>query len=174
MPQGSSFVLLKTPLLVCVAMFSFAFAMAPLYNAYCRATGFNGSTSGKIDASVFKDVDRTRKVKLSFDANIHQGVQAGFSSSCRDVLLHPGEVYTLYYSIENKNSHGVVFQAIPSVTPLVGAKNIRKLECFCFTMQPLEAYEKKLFPLKIMIDPDLPHYVRYLTLSYTLFDKTQQ
>lgn len=159
---------------ICLGMFAFAFAMAPLYNAFCKATGFNGSTSTKVDKSIFKEVDTSRKINISFDSNTHPDMHGQFYSSIGRAKLYPGEVYTLYYTIENKKDHPVLVRAIPSVTPVVGARHIRKLECFCFSTQKLDAHQKLIFPLKIMIDPQLPKYVGNLTLSYTLFDITKQ
>ena len=166
--------LLKKLILVCFFMYLFAFAMAPLYNAYCKATGFNGAASTRVDTSIFKEVDRSRKVNISFDSNTHPDMHGKFFASINRARLYPGEVYTLYYTIENTKDYPVLVRAIPSVTPVVGARHIRKLECFCFSTQKLDARQKLVFPLKIMIDPDLPKYVGNLTLSYTLFDITKQ
>ena len=160
--------------LISLVMFSFAFAMAPLYNAFCQATGFNGSTSTKVEKDIFKDVDLSRKINISFDSNTHPSMTGKLYSSLRKTRLYPGEITTLYYTMENHLDRPVLVRAIPSVTPVVGARHIRKLECFCFSTQRLEAKQKVVFPLKIMIDPDLPHYVNNLTLSYTLFDITKQ
>lgn len=159
---------------ICLFMFSFAFAMAPLYNAFCKATGFNGSTSTRVEKDIFKDVDLSRKINLSFDSNTHPSVSGKFYSSMKKTRLYPGEITTLYYTMENHLETPVLVRAIPSVTPVVGAKHIKKLECFCFSTQRLEPKQKVVFPLKILIDPDLPHYVNNLTLSYTLFDITKQ
>lgn len=166
--------LFKKALWLSLVMFCFAFAMAPLYNAFCQATGFNGATSTRVDRSLFKQVDRTRKVNLTFDSNTHPTLRGRLYSSLGKTRLYPGEIYTLYYTMENHQDWPVLVRAIPSVTPVIGARHIRKLECFCFATQRLEAHQKVVFPLKIMIDPDLPSYVQNLTLSYTLFDVTKQ
>jgi cytochrome c oxidase assembly protein subunit 11 len=61
-------------------------------------------------------------------------------------------------------------QAIPSYAPQVSAQYFRKLECFCFQQQALEANEVKRFPVVFVVDPKLPKDVTTITLSYTFFE----
>jgi cytochrome c oxidase assembly protein subunit 11 len=61
-------------------------------------------------------------------------------------------------------------QAIPSYAPLQSARYFQKLECFCFQQQTLAAGQTRQFPVVFFIDPDLPHDVTTVTLSYTFFE----
>jgi cytochrome c oxidase assembly protein subunit 11 len=65
-------------------------------------------------------------------------------------------------------------QAIPSVTPFHAAEYLHKTECFCFDQQQLAGGESIDMPLRFIIDADLPEDVTTLTLSYTLFDVSEQ
>jgi len=77
------------------------------------------------------------------------------------------------YWVKNLKDKPVVVQAIPSVTPGLAAQHIKKVECFCFTHQNLEAHQGMDMPLRFTVDPALPTSVKTLTLAYTLFDITE-
>ena len=65
-------------------------------------------------------------------------------------------------------------QAVPSVMPSRAADYFHKTECFCFTQQPLGAGEEVEMGLRFVVDQDLPKDIHTITLSYTLFDVTEQ
>jgi len=62
---------------------------------------------------------------------------------------------------------------VPAVTPGKAARHVKKTECFCFNQQPFKAREKKIMPVRLMLDPDLPRDLTTVTLSYTFFDVTE-
>jgi cytochrome c oxidase assembly protein subunit 11 len=64
----------------------------------------------------------------------------------------------------------MVVQAVPSVSPGKAAKYVRKMECFCFERQKLEAHAERNMPLRFELSPDIPEHIGQITLSYTLFD----
>ena len=66
----------------------------------------------------------------------------------------------------------MVGQSVPSVAPGRAASYFKKIECFCFEQQTLEAQEEVWMPLQFYIDPHIPSDVTTLTLSYTLYDIT--
>lgn len=86
--------------------------------------------------------------------------------------MHPGEIVKLAFYAENKTDYTMTVQAIPSVTPGIAAKYLKKTECFCFTQQTLNGHEAMNMPLLFHLDTDLPKNVNTVTLSYTLFDVT--
>ena len=153
-------------------MFGFCFAMAPLYSILCKETGFGGKTGRQVDPSQFTEVDKTRKVTVEFISTLDHETDCEFYPSVQKMVLHPGEMATLDFYAKNLKRENVVVQAIPSVTPGIGARHIKKVECFCFQKQPLEKRELKRFPLQLYISPKLPKHVKRLTLAYTLFDIT--
>ena len=56
------------------------------------------------------------------------------------------------------------------MAPSRAAASLKKVECFCFTQQPLEPGESKELPVYFYVDPDLDPEITTLTLSYTVFD----
>lgn len=160
--------------LVVVGMFGFGFALVPIYNSLCKTLGINGKTNPQSiayvadPASIVKD----REVLVEFVATNNSGVPWAFYPKTKKVTIHPGEQARLAFYAENKTDHAMTVQAIPSVTPGLAAKYLKKTECFCFTSQTLNGHEAMDMPLLFHLDKALPEDIKTITLSYTLFDLT--
>ncbi len=167
---------LTTLLIVIVCgMFAFSFALVPIYNSLCKTLGINGKIELKAaQPSTHQPVDVRRWVDVEFVATKHSAIPWAFYPKVSHVRLHPGEVTQLAFYAENTTNHRMSVQAIPSVTPGIAAKYIKKTECFCFTQQTLNGHEAMNMPLIFHLDPDLPANVNTITLAYTLFDVTDR
>ncbi|RUO35651.1 cytochrome c oxidase assembly protein [Aliidiomarina sanyensis] len=156
-------------------MFAFGFALVPLYEKFCEITGFNGRTSSKAaTADSGMQVDQSRVITVEFHTRVSRGVPWEFRPEVRSLRLHPGEVKTVNFYVENKTNRDVVAQALPSVAPGEASLFLNKTECFCFENQPLAAGETAVMPMQFYLDPDLPDHVHRLTLSYMMYDLTEQ
>ncbi len=151
-----------------MAMFGFGFAMVPFYEKICQVTGINDLI--KPAAAVENtQIDKSRWVTMEFDSNTH-GMNWDFKPVQRSVKVHPGEMIQIEYDVRNNGSTAIVGQAIPSYGPNYAGPFVKKLECFCFKQQPLQAGEAKRMPVQFVIDPALPADVNTITLSYTFFE----
>lgn len=158
-----------------IGMFGFGFALVPIYNSLCKVLNINGKTNPEAvayDAST--QVMKDREVMVEFIAVNHGGVPWDFYPKTKKIKVHPGEIARLAFYAENKSNHTMTIQAIPSVTPGVAAKYLKKTECFCFEQQTLNGHEAMDMPLLFHLDPDLPDRVKTITLAYTLFDVTDR
>ena len=163
----------KIMLIIVMGMFGFCFALVPLYNVFCKATGLNGKTSGQAAQTVLK-ADNTREVTVELLTTLNEAIACEFVPEHAKQSFHPGEYVATTFRVKNLTDKPMVVQAIPSVTPGLGARYINKVECFCFVRQPLEPHEEKDFPLVYTVDPAMPKSIRTLTLAYTLFDVTNR
>lgn len=156
-----------------LGMFAFGFALVPIYNTLCKSLGVNGKVSLKKAEAVAGNYDpSSRIVTVEFVATNNSGVPWNFYPKTQKIKVHLGEIAKLYFYAENKTSNTMTVQAIPSVTPGIAAKYIKKTECFCFTQQTLGGHEAMNMPLLLHIDKDLPKNINTITLAYTLFDVT--
>lgn len=158
---------------VVIAMFAFGFALVPIYNSLCKNLGING----KVDLTATNALPSTydkkaRQVTVEFVATNNGAVPWNFYPKTKKIKIHLGEITRLAFYAENKTSKTMTVQAIPSVTPGLAAKYIKKTECFCFTQQTLGGHEAMNMPLLLHIDKDLPKNINTITLAYTLFDVT--
>lgn len=155
--------------LMAVAMFGFAFALVPLYDVFCDITGINGKTSDT-QAAASDRVDTSREITVEFVSYINPGVQWTFEPEIKQLVVNPGQTHTITYRAKNLTGQKTVGQAVPSVSPGMGARYLNKIECFCFNRQPLAAGETASLPLVFYVDPELPDDINTLTLAYTLYN----
>ncbi|WP_159650721.1 cytochrome c oxidase assembly protein [Vibrio atypicus] len=158
-----------------VAMFGFGFALVPLYDVMCDALGINGKTNTESALQPQGMVpDTSRLIRVEFMAHRNQGIPWSFEPKQTSMDVHPGQVIQTAYFAQNLSANEIVGQAVPSVSPGLGATYFNKIECFCFNQQPLAGQGEAEMPLIFYIEPDIPDSIHTLTLSYTLYDITQK
>jgi len=164
------------------AAFAFGFALVPLYDVLCAATGFNGKTAGSRTLGGFtlggfgatereppSRIDRSRKVTVEFTGTVMPGLPWDMRPLTFSLEIHPGEPQTVKYLVRNTSDRTIVGQAVPSVTPGQAAQHFAKIECFCFAQQTLAPGESREMPLTFIIKPEIAHDIRHVTLSYAFF-----
>lgn len=173
--QGSeekrqNWLMFKKLLVIAVAMFGFGYALIPLYKQICELTGVNILTPKEINLKEVSNsqVDLSREITIEFDANT-QGPWR-FRPVVSSIKVHPGEMAQVVYEVVNKQPYKMDAQAIPSYAPQQAANYFKKMECFCFKQQTLEANEARQMPVTFYIDPALPKEIKLITLSYTFFE----
>lgn len=159
----------KLVLATCL-MFSFGYALVPLYNVFCTITGLNGKTGRLSEAQAAAlPVDESRSVTIEFVTNVDAQLPWEFRPLVNKVVVHPGVETQVEFEVHNSDLASVDGNAVPSVAPNTVAKYFKKTECFCFTQQTLAAGETRRMPVRFIVDPRLPPEVTVLTLGYTFF-----
>lgn len=164
----------KILILLCfttLSMFGFGFAMIPLYNVLCKNLGINGKTD-KNAYLASSDVDLSRSIRVEFMTHNNNFLPWDFYPRLQHIQLHPGENILIYFEAKNNSNHSMTVQAIPSVSPGLAARYLKKTECFCFTQQTFDAGQHRAMPVLFHIDQQLPQTINTITLAYTLFDTT--
>lgn len=152
-----------------LSMFGFGFAMIPLYNVLCKNLGINGKTDSNAYLTS-TEVDLSRSIRIEFMTNNNNYLPWDFYPRLQHIQLHPGENILIYFSAKNNSNHSMTVQAIPSVSPGLAARYLKKTECFCFTQQTFNPGQQRDMPVLFHIDPHLPKNINTITLAYTLFD----
>ncbi|RRJ82568.1 cytochrome c oxidase assembly protein [Aestuariirhabdus litorea] len=157
-----------------VGMFGFGFALAPLYQLICGALGINslGNASNQVSEETITrgGVDSSHRVTMEFDATVNAGAPFELRPLTRKLQLFPGQVMEMEYLVTNLSDQHAITQSVPSVTPWQAGEYLKKVECFCFAQQPLDAGESKRMRLRFSIDRNIPQEYKVITLSYTLMD----
>ncbi|MDN4502997.1 cytochrome c oxidase assembly protein [Alteromonadaceae bacterium BrNp21-10] len=161
-------------LFVVVGMFGFGFALVPLYDVFCDLTGINGKTSNVAATYESVVIDESRLITVEFITRVNTGMPWEFYTETKKVKVHPGQLQQVDFYAKNPASRDIVGQAVPSVSPGPAAIYLNKTECFCFEQQPLKAGEETLMPMRFYVDPQIPADITYFTLSYTLYDVSEQ
>ena len=164
--QSSRTLVVKLVVIV-IAMFGFGYALVPFYEKICEVTGLRNIAQA--DEAGNTQVDATRAVRIELDSNVRK-LPWTFRSTVAAVDVHPGEVRQVEFVIANTTDRAMTGQAIPSYGPRDAAQYFRKLDCFCFAQQTLQAGETRLMPVVFVVDPSLPRDIATITLSYTFFE----
>lgn len=159
-------------MLIVFGMFGFGFALVPLYDVFCDITGLNGKTNETAATYTADGIDTSRTVNVQFISRTAQGIPWKFEPIEREITVHPGEMKFVAFYAKNESNRDIIGQAVPSVSPGLAAAYFQKIECFCFTQQPLKSNEDVEMGLQFYVDPELPDDISTLTLSYTLYDVT--
>ena len=159
--------------IVCLllSMLLLTFAAVPIYNIFCKATGFGGTTK---QAKTFKVAKGIRKIKIEFDSNVDKNLPWHFVPKHRNTEVLTGENTLIFYESENFSDKDIIGTSVYNVTPLKAGKYFVKIHCFCFEEQLLRAHQKLLMPVSFYIDPKIeqdPYMddVDIITLSYSFF-----
>jgi cytochrome c oxidase assembly protein subunit 11 len=152
-------------------MVGMAYAAVPLYDMFCKVTGYNGTTKRVEQAS---DVILDRTVKVTFDANTAPGLPWDFKPVQREIELKIGETVQVEFEATNLAKKSTTGQAVFNVTPMVAGAYFNKVQCFCFTETTLQPGEKMTMPVVFFVDPEIVNTVetkgiKTLTLSYTFY-----
>src|SRR6266446_7623758 len=120
---------------LCVAfMVGAAYAAVPLYDWFCRATGFNGTTQVATSAP---SGALGRTITVRFDANVGPGLPWRFEPEQNSIEVRLGEVVTVFYKVTNLSERETAGQAAYNVAPPTAGTYFTKINCFCFTEQRL-------------------------------------
>ncbi len=154
-----------------LAMLGLAFASKPLYDTFCRVTGFGGTTR---TATAAPDVVLDRTVTIRFDTNVAD-VPLQFRPLQAELSIKLGEHGLAFYEMTNLSDTELSVIASYNVTPHKAGRFFNKLECFCFEERTIAAGETKKLPVVFFVDPAMADErntddVRTITLSYTFFE----
>jgi len=158
-------------MLLVVGMVMLTFASVPVYNLFCKVTGYGGTTKFSPIASSKLG---NKMIKIRFDANITSDLPWSFKSEQQEVTVRVGENNLIFYTAENNSDRNIVGTAVYNVTPYKAAIYFNKIQCFCFEEQLLKPKQKMLMPVSFFIDSEMENDpnlqdVDTITLSYTFY-----
>jgi len=164
------------PFAAFAGMLGLAFAAVPLYDAFCKLTGYGGTTM-VAEAAPSQILDQ--RVNVRFDANVSPGLPIAFAPKQREQGLRIGESGLALYTVRNTSDEPVSVIATFNVTPHWAGQYFAKLECFCFQDRVLQPGEEADLPVVYFVDPEIVNdpdarEIHTVTLSYTYFRSTTQ
>lgn len=168
----------------CVATVAFmvagAFASAPLYDMFCRVTGFAGTPLRATHApgAAAPGAEGEQLITIRFNSTVAPGMPWKFQPVQREIKVRPGEEMLAFYQATNPTARTVVGTASFNVTPEKAGQYFNKIACFCFTEQELGPGQSVDMPVSFFVDPDMlkdpkTRDVVEITLSYTFFRKEE-
>ena len=165
-----------TPLIlvfIFIFMLGLSFAAVPLYDLFCRVTGFGGTTQNASQKELPKIVV-DHNFKMRFDTNINGSLDWRFYPEINTLELKPGEIHTVKFNVLNQSNKETSGSASFNVSPSPFGIYLNKIGCFCFEKQTLKAGENQEFVLTFFLDPKVvddnkTKDIADVTLSFTFF-----
>jgi len=159
-------------LAVIFIMGSLAWASVPLYDLFCRVTGFGGTTSTSDQGS---DVILDQIMTIKFDASKTRDMPWEFNAVEREMDIKIGETGLAFYEAYNPTDRVVAGSANYNVFPYDAGSFFVKIDCFCFEEQVLQPGERVQMPVSFYVDPEIvddrdAKFAKHITLSYTFHE----
>ena len=162
-------------LVVAVAMLGLGYAAVPLYDLFCRVTGFGGTTQVADEAEAADAAARSAgapTISIRFDANTARDMPWTFRPRQVTDTVQVGQRDMAIFEATNHSSVPVTGTATFNVEPEQAGAYFNKIQCFCFTEQTLRPGQQVSMPVLYYVDPkalDDPNMkgVEQITLSYT-------
>ena len=164
-------------LLGALAMLGLGYAAVPLYDLFCRVTGFGGTTQRATEAEAVSAATLARsaggrQISIRFDASLAAGVPWTFTPEQVTDKVAIGQRDMAIYIARNNSDKPITGTATFNVEPAQAGKYFNKIQCFCFTEQTLQPGQEMRMPVQYYVDPkalDDPRMdgVEQITLSYT-------
>lgn len=153
---------------VVVVMAGMGWAAVPLYDLFCRVTGYGGTT--QVGTGSDRVLDET--VRIRFDASRARDFPWEFRPVERTMEIRLGDTGMAFYEAYNPTSEPIAGTASYNVTPYDAGLYFTKIDCFCFEYQILQPGERVLMPVTFYVDPDIlddreARDTHTITLSYT-------
>ena len=161
---------------IAFGMLGMAYAAVPLYDWFCRVTGFGGQPLVSEAAS---DVVLDRTITVRFDANIERGMPWEFRpvETTREIRI--GKTGLAFYEAHNPADRPVTGSASYNVAPFSMGAYFVKIDCFCFEEQTLQPGQTVTMPVTFYVDPRMvedaeTQGMNVVTLSYTFHEAVER
>ncbi|WP_417611227.1 cytochrome c oxidase assembly protein [Parasphingorhabdus sp.] len=157
-----------------LGMLALGFAAVPLYEVFCRVTGYAGTTQ-RVDEAQAATVQTTSRVmSIRFDSNVNSALPWSFKPEQPVDHVSVGARDMAIFLATNNSDEPVVGTATFNVTPLLAGQYFNKIQCFCFSEQLLKPGQTVRMPVLYYVDPaimDDPETkdIKEITLSYTFY-----
>ena len=164
-------------LLGALAMLGLGYTAVPLYDLFCRVTGFGGTTqkATEQEANLAERMAMSagaREISIRFDASTARDMPWTFQPEQVTDKVQIGVRDLAFYTARNDSGVPVTGTATFNVEPEQAGKYFHKIQCFCFTEQVLQPGQEVRMPVLYFVDPailDDPNArdIQQITLSYT-------
>ena len=154
-------------------MLGLSFASVPLYDLFCRVTGYAGTVQRASLAP--GSTGEYNNIQIRFDSNISSDLNWEFRAPKQEIIVQPGVQEIIYYTAKNLSDKVSTGTAVFNVSPPKAGGIFMKVDCFCFVKQTLEPGEEVKMPVSFYVDPSInddenTKNLKEITLSYTFYN----
>ena len=154
-------------------MLGLSFASVPLYDLFCRVTGYAGTVQRASLAP--GSTGQYNNIQIRFDSNISPDLNWEFKAPKQEIIVQPGVQEIIYYTAKNLSDKASTGTAVFNVSPPKAGGIFMKVDCFCFVKQTLNSGEEVKMPVSFYVDPSInddenTKNLKEITLSYTFYN----
>ena len=112
-----------------------------------------------------------QQIPTKLITSVHKDLPLKFESDQTNIILQPGEVQTINYSVENLGSKSVSAMATFQVYPPELKDFMTKMNCFCYEKQTIKAGAKEKYALVLLVDPNVTKNIKEAIIQFVYFKK---
>tara|TARA_Y100000590_G_scaffold408985_1_gene500644 strand:- start:143 stop:589 length:447 start_codon:yes stop_codon:yes gene_type:complete len=103
--------------------------------------------------------------------SVHKDLPFEFETEERNILIIPGEVKTINYTVKNLSKKSMSGIATFQVYPSELKDFMTKMNCFCYEEQTLRGGEKERYSLVLLVDPKVTKNIKKAIIQFIFFKK---
>ncbi|UAT42924.1 cytochrome c oxidase assembly protein [Anaplasmataceae bacterium AB001_6] len=160
-------------IIIIFSMLCLAYASVPIYNLFCKATGYGGTVKRSFNFNI--DSVSSKKIKVYFNSDVEKGLPWIFEPLQISTEIKIGQGALIFYKLKNNYPEQINGIAVYNVSPHKLGKYFNKVACFCFEKMTIEPFQEIILPVSFYLDknmekdPDTKD-IKIMTLSYTFFE----
>ncbi len=118
-----------------------------------------------------KNDESNQTIKVKLITSVHKDLPFKFETEEKNVLIVPGEIKTINYTVKNLSKKSLNGMATFQVYPSELKDFITKLNCFCYEEQTLKGGEKEKYALVLLVDPKVTKNIKEAIIQFVFFKK---
>ena len=112
-----------------------------------------------------------QQISTKLITSVHNDLPFKFNAEDKKIILKPGEVKTINYSVENLSEKSISAMATFQVYPPELKDFMTKMNCFCYEEQTLRGGEKEKYALVLLVDPNVTKNIKEAIIQFVFFKK---
>jgi len=110
-------------------------------------------------------------INVKLITSVHKDLPFKFETEEENIIIVPGEVKTINYTVKNLSKKNMTGMATFQVYPSELKDFLTKMNCFCYEEQTLKAGEKERYPLVLLVDPKVKKNIKEAIIQFVFFKK---
>ena len=115
--------------------------------------------------------ENSQTIKAKLITSVHKDLPFEFETEEANVLIVPGEVKTINYTVKNLSKKSINGMATFQVYPSELKDFMTKLNCFCYEEQTLKGGQKEKYSLVLLVDPKVTKNIKEAIIQFVFFKK---
>ena len=115
--------------------------------------------------------ENSQTIKAKLITSVHKDLPFEFETEEANVLIVPGEVKTINYTVKNLSKKSINGMATFQVYPSELKDFMTKLNCFCYEEQTLKGGEKEKYSLVLLVDPKVTKNIKEAIIQFVFLKK---